>query len=87
MIANPVMWDEKPEEGIEILADHIVQLHVKDRAADGSPAMLGQGAVNWPAVAETIRKVGYDGYLVLETPAGIEETRINLEFIKGQMAS
>ena len=86
-IANPVMWDEKPEEGIEILADHIVQLHVKDRAGDGDPAMLGEGAVNWPAVAEAIHKIGYDGYLVLETPAGIEETKTNFEFIRSQMGS
>lgn len=84
-LANPVMWGEDPAAGLEILADFVVQLHVKDRAADGRVVMLGEGKVNYPAVVKTIRKIGYDGWLVLETPAGNDQTKINLNFIKSQM--
>jgi len=86
-LANPVMWGENPAEGLEILADYVVQLRVKDRSADGGPVMLGEGEVDYPAVVETIRKIGYDGYLVLETPAGNEATETNLEFVRRSLAT
>ena len=84
-LANPVMWEENPAEGLGILADFVVQLHVKDRGEDGSNVMLGEGKVSYPAVVQTIRKIGYDGYMVLETPAGVEKTKANLKFIKDHM--
>jgi len=86
-LANPVMWGENPAEGLDILSDFVLQIHIKDRDEEGTNVMLGQGKVDFPAVVETVRKIGYDGYMVLETPAGTDKTRTNLEFIKKQMDS
>ncbi|MGB9597989.1 MAG: TIM barrel protein [Candidatus Poribacteria bacterium] len=32
--------------------------------------MLGEGRVDFKGVREAIKKIGYDGYMVLETPRG-----------------
>ena len=83
-LANPVIWGENPAEGLEILADFVVQLHIKDRDADKKVVPLGAGQVDYPAVVKTIRKIGYDGYLVLETLAGDAQVRADFKFIKDQ---
>ena len=84
-LANPVMWDENPAEGLDILGDLVDQIHVKDRGEDDGNVQLGTGRVPYPDVVKAIRKIGYDGWLVLETPAGNDETVENLKFIKGRM--
>ncbi len=51
---------------IEGLGEHIVQVHVKDNP---SISMLGEGRVDFEVVIDTLQRVGFDGYLMLETPA------------------
>ena len=62
------------------LGSHIVQIHVKEIGAE-----MGEGKLDFPAIFSTIRGIGYDGYLVLETEAGDDPaanaTR-NLEFVR-----
>ena len=48
------------------LGNQIGMIHIKD--TDGK--MLGEGRVDFNAVSEAMSDIGYDGYLVLETPAG-----------------
>ncbi len=54
-----------PISEIEKLGEHIVQIHVKEIGAE-----MGEGKLDFPAIFATIKSVGYDGYLVLETESG-----------------
>ena len=53
------------------LGKRIAMMHVKDwRRTDGKRevVIIGEGQVDWPAVAEAAQKIGYQGYLTLEVP-------------------
>ena len=59
-----------PEYWIEILAEKIVKVHVKDYKTDvgninGFTHLL-QGDVNWKKVIKALRNSGYDDYLTAE---------------------
>ncbi|MFB3880624.1 MAG: sugar phosphate isomerase/epimerase family protein [Armatimonadota bacterium] len=59
------------------LGKRIAMMHVKDwRRTDGKreTVTIGEGKVDWPAVTEAARDVGYDGYLTLEVPGTVETT-------------
>ena len=63
------------------LGDRIGMIHAKD--TDGK--MLGEGGVDFKGVNDAIREIGYDGYIVLETPTGDDPKAANaqnLAFIK-----
>ncbi|MEN6498591.1 MAG: sugar phosphate isomerase/epimerase family protein [Thermoguttaceae bacterium] len=47
---------------IRFLKDRIVIFHFKD-----NPHYLGEGKVQFPAIATAIREIGYQGWIVLET--------------------
>lgn len=62
-----------PEQWIRILGSRIKKVHVKDFKTSvgniqGFTTLLN-GDVNWPAVMQAFREVGYDGYLVAEVGA------------------
>ena len=48
------------------LGNQTGMIHIKDT----DRAMLGGGRVDFKGVSDAIRDIGYDGYLVLETPSG-----------------
>lgn len=59
-----------PEQWIQVLGSRIARVHIKDfRTAvgtlDGFCDLLA-GDVNWVAVMEALRNVGYDGYITAE---------------------
>lgn len=65
-----------PEQWIEILGRRITRIHVKDvmrgRGRGGGQTVytnIFQGDNNWPAIATALKKVAYDGWLIVETPA------------------
>ena len=61
------------------------QIHIKDMTVDKQNMPLGEGGVDWPAVAAAIKDIGYDGYVALETPASgdpLVEQETYLEFTK-----
>lgn len=65
-----VMLTGYPEQWIEILGGLIHRVHLKDfrrsvGTADGFVDLL-EGDVDWPAVMNALRRVGYDGYLTAE---------------------
>jgi len=63
------------------LADRIFQVHVKEIRAE-----MGQGKLDFPALIAALKRVGFDGYLVLETEPGDDpaaNAARNLAFIKG----
>ena len=55
-----------PEDWINILGERIGRIHFKDGIENGDMCYLLQGEVNWPAVMESIRKIGYDQYISVE---------------------
>jgi len=62
------------------LGSHIFQIHVKEIGAE-----MGEGELDFSAIFDMIRVIGFDGYLVLETEAGDDPaanaTR-NLQFVR-----
>ena len=69
-----------PIAEMEKLGGHIFQIHVKEIGAE-----MGEGKLDFPAIFATIKKVGFDGYLVLETEAGDDPSgnaARNLAFVR-----
>ena len=63
------------------LGDRVGMIHAKDTDRQ----MLGGGKVDFKGVSDAIREIGYDGYIVLETPTGDDPNAANaqnLAFIK-----
>lgn len=63
------------------LGKKICMFHIKD--TDGN--MLGEGRVDFKGFSEAVKEVGYDGYLVLETPRGSDPKKSaaqNLSFTR-----
>jgi len=75
-------------------AERIARIHYKDvRLASGSPpnfdVPLGGGDVDFRAVTEALRAVGYDDWIVLETPPGDDaagSAAANLAFVQELLA-
>ncbi len=51
-------------EAIDLLADHIVMAHAKDRHADGRFATAGQGVLDYPHYLRALKSAGFDGPLI-----------------------
>jgi L-ribulose-5-phosphate 3-epimerase len=80
-LANSTAQGYVPADEIRQLGDRVQMIHLKD--TDGQP--LGKGRVDWPAAIAAIRDIGYDGWLVLETPSGddpLASGRRNLDFAR-----
>ena len=78
-----------PEEEILILNDLIAHVHIKDRKVNGPNVMLGEGDVDFPACFRSLKEIGYDGQLILETAyktSPATEAKSNLQFIKNIIA-
>lgn len=80
-IGNAAYQGFDPVAEIKQLGKHIVQIHVKEIGAE-----MGEGKLDFPLIFRTIKSIGYDGYLVLETEpgddAGVSAAR-NLAFVRG----
>ena len=65
-----VLFNGLPEHWIDILGKTIKRVHLKDFKysvgnVNGFVDLL-EGDVNWPAVMSSLKKTGYDGYLIAE---------------------
>lgn len=75
-VGNGTAQGADPAASMRTLGDRIKMLHVKDfrhRPGGREVAVIGDGVVDWPAVAQAASDIGYDGYLTLEVP-GTSET-------------
>jgi sugar phosphate isomerase/epimerase len=74
----------------ELGGDHIVEVHLKDvRFSEGAPpdfnVALGEGNVDFRAVAQALNAVGFDGWAILETPPGLDPlaaAKANLQYAR-----
>lgn len=51
---------------IDAMGDRLCHIHVLDWDAQGNLTLPGQGIMDWQAMAERLRAVGYDGAIILE---------------------
>ncbi|HEV2126914.1 MAG TPA: sugar phosphate isomerase/epimerase family protein [Chloroflexota bacterium] len=88
-VANAIIYRQDPEQTLRTLGAAVVMVHVKD-TKDGGQAMLGEGTVNWEGCRAALRDIGYDGWYVLETPAGddpVATAQRHLEFTRRWLQS
>jgi sugar phosphate isomerase/epimerase len=71
-LANAVWRGMDTATEIRALGPLVRQVHVKDTRVGPGDVPPGQGLVDYAASAAALRAIGYDGWLVLETPAAPE---------------
>jgi len=83
--ANAVHALLNPLKDIEILGKRISQVHIKDPPGKH----LGEGRVDLPLILKALKDVGYDDWLILETPATenpLEAGIRNLCYLRGVLS-
>jgi len=78
---NAVHRNLDPLVDINILGRRISQVHMKDPGGK----YLGEGRIDIPSVIETLKEVGYSGWIMLETQATEDPFKAgkkNLEFLR-----
>jgi sugar phosphate isomerase/epimerase len=84
-VGNSHSFGNDPAAEIRDLGEDVARIHFKDRSRDAESFMLGEGPVDFDAVREAIDDIGYDDWIVLETPAPedpVEDARKNLAFAR-----
>jgi sugar phosphate isomerase/epimerase len=72
-LANPVTRGLDSATEIRALGGLVRRLHFKDTRVDAGDCPPGLGRVDYSASFEALREIGYDGWVVLETPPGPPE--------------
>jgi sugar phosphate isomerase/epimerase len=69
---------------IRALGPLIRAMHLKDTAAMLGDSHLGKGRLDLPGTLQALTEIGYDGWLMLETPSGNESAlREDIHVLKG----
>lgn len=79
--ANALIYGHGSVAMLAALPEHTKLIHLKDTQRSD----LGEGGVDFPACRDAIAKIGYEGWLIFETPAGndpIASGEKNLAFAK-----
>jgi len=74
-VGNSSFAGVKPHQEIIELGERIVQVHLKDVAIQQDNIQIvsiGKGNIDYLTVLQALKKVNYDGYLVLEIPTNDE---------------
>ncbi len=69
-LANVVWLGMDTPTEIRGLGGLIRQVHMKETLVDPGDVRPGAGRVNYPGSVEALREIGYQGWIVLETPGG-----------------
>lgn len=67
-VGNAVYLGYDPGEEIQQLGRQILSVHMKDTAKEIGDSHLGHGRLDLNHAIESLRKISYDGWLMLETP-------------------
>jgi hexulose-6-phosphate isomerase len=84
-VGNAVRDGHDGPRELRELGDRVVCAHMKDSTRGTGDHDLGEGGVDFDAVADALAAVGYDGWLVLDTPPSIDalaSARKNLLFTR-----
>lgn len=83
-VSNSRYWGHDGPREIRELKDLICGVHFKDGVASYRDARLGEGKVDYPAIAASIHAIGYRGWITLEcmAPKFIEDMKFSLAFAK-----
>lgn len=73
--ANVVWRGMDTATEIRALGKLIRQIHIKDSRVGPGDVQPGLGRVNWAETAKAVAEIGYDGWMVLETPGGVSNPR------------
>ena len=60
----------------------LAQVHVKDMTLGKQNVPPGEGDVDWGAVGAALREIGWEDYLVLETPVGADPRGDNARYLR-----
>lgn len=72
-IGNSLVLWSYPQDWIRTLGGRICKLHAKDYSQERKRwAKLGEGDIDWPAVCDALREIGYRGFVTAELAAGDE---------------
>ncbi|GBC70808.1 L-ribulose-5-phosphate 3-epimerase UlaE [Candidatus Calditenuaceae archaeon HR02] len=92
------------EHWLEVLGDRIVMVHAKDydmnSRGPGGFRLIGRGSVDWGGFVKSLKSLGYDGFINVETPPefmkspntlifpqdGIEAASISLQKLREYMS-
>jgi sugar phosphate isomerase/epimerase len=69
-LANPVVRGLDSATEIRTLGELVRRVHFKDARVDAGDCAPGRGRVDYAASFEALTEIGYDDWLVLETPPG-----------------
>ena len=72
-LANPISRGMDTATEIRALGDLVRRVHFKDARVQVGDVQPGLGLVDFGASSEALAEIGYDGWLVLETPPGAPE--------------
>jgi len=82
-VANTAGLDHDVVQEIRELGSRIVQVHIKEHPRT---LVLGSGEIGFPQVAQALRQIGYDDYLVVEQPTSDDAVaQANLSYLRRVM--
>jgi L-ribulose-5-phosphate 3-epimerase len=85
-VGNATAAGHDLEGDLRALAPRLFGVHIKDRVRNGTSRPLGEGEVDFDAVAKELARAEYMGSMILETPVGADamaSARRNLSFLRG----
>lgn len=65
-MGNSASLGHDPEEELEVCANRLLNIHIKDRLLSGPTVRLGTGNVNFQKIASLLLKQGYAGNMILQ---------------------
>lgn len=72
------------DHALNLLGDHIILAHAKDRFADGTVAPAGRGTVDWAHFLRGLTAVGFDGALIAHGMTSVEAPDV-ASFLSGHL--
>lgn len=75
---------ERIEYGLDLLGDHIVSVHAKDRNIKGEVVPAGMGILPYQDFFQGLKRIGYEGNLILHGLAP-QEVATSLRFLQKQL--